>query len=199
MIYAILGLIVFIYFIRKSNTSDLIKQANMTTEEQLDKFEEAVQTIKSTQFSCLLLAICLISLITVGLIRHTSIELFFMNYFGTGIFRDQVEISYLWYGIPFFSLVIRGIIIQVNIGDYIKKNFDLQEEEINVIAEGKKLLTKPKKKQNTTEEQIIETLEPIVTATPIDTTPASTPQPVATPEPTPQPVAPVNNQTTQQQ
>lgn len=201
MIYILLGFIVFIYFIRKSNTNDLVKQANLN-DEQEDAFEEAVAEIKSTKLSCAFLAISLISIIVIVLIRFTTIELFFMNYFGNGWFREDITVSLAYYGIPFFALIIRGIIIQVNIGDYIKKNYDLHEEEVDLKKEAKKLLFK-QKKPTTEAPQSGETLElstGFVAATPaptpVNTTPTPAPQPIAQAV---QPVAPVAEQTTQQQ
>lgn len=201
IIYLLLGFIVFIYFIRKSNTSDLIKQIDFKTEEQEDEFEEAVITIKSTQLSCIFLAISLISLITIALIRFTSIELFFMNYFGSGIFRDQVEVPLAWYGLPFFALIIRGILVQVNIGDYVKKHYDLHEVEISIREETKKILfSKKKKTVEETPSSTVELTTGFVAATPapapVDNTPAPAPQPVAQAV---QPVAPVAQQQPPQQ
>ena len=179
----------------------MIKQANLS-DEQEDIFEEAVAEIKSTKLSCAFLAISLISIIVIVLIRFTTIELFFMNYFGNGWFREDITISLAYYGIPFFALIIRGIIIQVNIGDYIKKHYDLHEEEVDLKKEAKKLLFK-QKKPTTEAPQSGETLElttGFVAATPaptpVNTTPAPAPQPVAQAV---QPVAPVAEQTTQQQ
>lgn len=204
MIYILLGFIVFIYFIRKSNTNDLIKQANLN-DEQEDIFEDAVAEIKSTKLSCAFLAISLISTIVIVLIRFTTIELFFMNYFGDGWFREDITISLAYYGIPFFALIIRGIIIQVNIGDYIKKHYNLHEEEVDLKKEAKKLLFK-QKKTTTEAPQSGETLElttGFVAATPaptpVNTSPAPAPQPVAQAVQPVAPVAPVAQQTTQQQ
>ena len=205
MIYLLLGFIVFIYIIRKSNTADLIKQANIETDEQEDAFDDAVEEIKSTKLTCIFLAISLISIIVIVLIRYTTIELFFMNYFGSEWFREDITISMAYYGVPFFALIIRGIIIQVNIGDYVKKNFNLHEEEVNIKDEAKKLLFKPKKKTvEVTAPTSGETLELTTgfvsaTTTPVDTTPAPTPQPVAAAVQPVAPVAPVTEQTTQQQ
>jgi hypothetical protein len=206
MIYFLLGFIVFIYIIRKSNTADLIKQANIETDEQEDIFDDAVLNIKSTKLSCIFLATSLISLIVIVLIRYTTIELFFMNYFGSEWFREDITISLAYYGIPFFILIIRGIIVQVNIGDYVKKNFNLHEEEVNIKDEAKKLLFKPKKKTATPEApasgETLELTTGFVSATtaptPVDTTPAPAPQPVAAVQPV-APVAPVAEQTTPQQ
>jgi hypothetical protein len=131
MIYILLGLILLLYVVRRSNTSDLYKLANITTNEQIKNYDDSILVIKSTKFSCLLLLCALISLITITLIRHTKIELFFMNYFGTEIYRDDISINFAWYALPFFIIIIRGIIIEVNIGDYLKKNYNLTEEEIS--------------------------------------------------------------------
>lgn len=192
MIYIVLGLILFLYIIRRSNTSDLVKQANINTDEDIDKYNEAVLLIKSTRFSIVLLVATLLSIIVIALIRHTTIELFFLNYFGTGIFRDDKTISFTYYALPFFILIIRGIIIEVNIGDYIKKNYALTEEEISVKDAAKKILFKQKK----VEEPVIETLElesgPVALPTqPIVEAQPTTPTPVATPVQQVQPVTPV--------
>ena len=186
MIYILLGLILLLYIVRRSNTSDLYKLANITTDEQIKNYDDSILVIKSTKFSCLLLLCALISLVTITLIRHTKIELFFMNYFGTGIFRDDISIHYVWYALPFFIIIIRGIIIEVNIGDYLKKNYNLTEEEISAKEAVKGLLFKPKKQ---TEE--IETLEELnIQPTEQVTTPAvlQTPE---TPTTTPQPTEPI--------
>lgn len=186
MIYILLSLILLLYVVRRSNTSDLYKLANITTDEQINNYNDSILTIKSTKFSCLLLLCALISLVTITLIRHTKIELFFMNYFGTGIFRDDISIHYAWYALPFFIIIIRGIIIEVNIGDYLKKNYNLTEEEISAKEAVKGLLFKPKKQTEeieTLEELNVQHIEqvtpPTVTQTP--ETPTTAPQPTTEP------------------
>ena len=186
MIYILLGLILLLYVVRRSNTSDLYKLANITTNEQIKNYDDSILVIKSTKFSCLLLLCALISLITITLIRHTKIELFFMNYFGTEIYRDDISINFAWYALPFFIIIIRGIIIEVNIGDYLKKNYNLTEEEISAKEAVKGLLFKPKKQTEeieTLEELNVQSNEQITppTVTPIPETPTTAPQP--TPEP----------------
>ena len=182
MIYIVLGLILFLYIIRRSNTSDLVKQANINTDEDINKYNEAVLLIKSTRFSVILLVATLVSIIIIALIRHTTIELFFLNYFGTGIFREDQTIAFTYYALPFFILIIRGILIEVNIGDYIKKNYALTEEEISVKDAAKSILFKPKK----TTEPEIETLE-------LESGPVALPTQPVVQQPTPvtQPVQPV--------
>lgn len=158
MIYLILGLILFVYIIRKSNTNDLIKEANITTKEQKKELNEKTIKIKSTKLSCLFLIICLFSIITIPLIKYTSIELFFLNYFGTGIYKEQIYIPFTWYALPAFILIIRGIIIQVNIGDYVKQNYNLTEIEVDIKKEIKNILIKKPKKE---EIEILEETPPI--------------------------------------
>ena len=151
MIYLLLGLIVFVFIIRKSNTDDLIKEANITTDEQKNNFIENVLKIKSTKSSCALLTASLISIIVIALIRHTSIDLFFLQYFDNILIKEELNVPYTWYALPLFIIIIRGIIIQVNIGDYIKKTFNLTEVEVDVKSEVKNLLVK---KKPTTEETL---------------------------------------------
>ena len=186
MIYILLGLILLVYIVRRSNTSDLYKLANITTDEQVKNYDDSILVIKSTKFSCLLLLCALISLITITLIRHTKIELFFMNYFGTEIYRDDISINFAWYALPFFIIIIRGIIIEVNIGDYLKKNYNLTEEEISVKEAVKGLLFKPKKQ---TEE--IETLEELNVQPNEQVNPTTITQATETPTTTPQPTEPI--------
>lgn len=185
MIYILLGLILLVYIVRRSNTSDLYKLANITTDEQIKNYDDSILVIKSTKFSCLLLLCALISLVTITLIRHTKIELFFMNYFGTGIFRDDIYIPFAWYALPFFIIIIRGIIIEVNIGDYLKKNYNLTEEEISAKEAVKGLLFKPKKQ--TAE---IETLEELNVQPNEQVNPTTITQAPETPTTTPQPTEP---------
>lgn len=144
MIYLILGLIVFLFIIRKSNTDDLIKEANINTEEKQKDLIENILLIKSTKTSCILLAAVLISIILIALIRHTNIDLFFIQYFDSVLKKEGLNLSLTWYALPAFILIIRGIIIEVNIGDYIKKTYNLTEVEVDVKGEVKNLLIKKK-------------------------------------------------------
>lgn len=185
MLYLILGLILFIFIIRKSNTDDLIKEANITTNEQKKEFEDKVIDIKSTKFSCLLLLACLLSIIVIAIIRHTSIELFFIQYFDNALRKEEMYIPLAWYALPFFIIVVRGIIVEVNIGDYIKKSYNLTEVEVDVKGEVKNLLVK--KKTPTNESSEIETLD-LTTHQEDPTTSIQTNQEGTTP--TVEPVAP---------
>lgn len=131
MIYILIIFIFLIYLVRKSNTEDLIKQANLTTDQQKNDLEEKTIKYKTTKFSCLLFTIALISLVTIASIRLTSIETKFLDYFGTGINHKEMIIPIIWYITPFFILVIRGILIEVHVGDYVLKTYNLKEEEID--------------------------------------------------------------------
>ena len=85
IIYILIGFIFLVYLVRKSNTQDLIKQANITTEDQKKDLEEQILKNKTTKFSCLLFTAALISLVAIAARRFTSIEVAFLDYFGTGI------------------------------------------------------------------------------------------------------------------
>lgn len=184
MIYLLLGLILFIFIIRKSNTDDLIKEANLTTKEKLKSFNENVLLIKSTKFSCILLCATLLSIIAILLIRQTDIDLFFIKYFDSILVKEGLNVPITWYALPFFILVIRGIIVEVNIGDYIKKTYNLTEIEVDVKGEVKNLLIK--KKPSTKDAPT-----PSTEATPNVQTEQITPEPVA---PSIEPVAPATNE-----
>lgn len=184
MIYLLLGLIIFIFIIRKSNTDDLIKEANLTTAEQKKEFNENVLLIKSTKFSCILLGATLISIIAILLIRQTNIDLFFIKYFDNVLAKKGLELPITWYALPFFILVIRGIIVEVNIGDYIKKTYNLIEVEVDVKGEVKNLLVKKKPSTNdapTTEQNA-------------EIQPEKVTEQTATPEPVTEQTAPSTNE-----
>lgn len=131
VIYLLIGFVFLIYLVRKSNTDDLIKQANITTEQQKKELEEKTIKYKTTKFSCLLFATALISLVAIGAIRLTSIEVAFLDYFGTGINHKEIIIPLVWYITPFFILTIRGILIEVYVGDYVLRTYNLKEEEVD--------------------------------------------------------------------
>lgn len=175
MIYLLLGLIIFVFIIRKSNTDDLIKEANLTTVEQKKEFNENVLLIKSTKFSCILLTATLISIIAILLIRQTDIDLFFIKYFDNILVKEGLNLPITWYALPFFILVIRGIIVEVNIGDYIKKTYNLTEVEVDIKGEVKNLLVK--KKPSTKDAPT-----PTIENTPDVQTTDTIPQQVTTPE-----------------
>lgn len=187
MIYVLIGFIFLIYLVRKSNTDDLIKQANITTEDQKNKLEEETLKYKTTKFSCLLFSIALISLVAVAAIRLTSLEVAFLDYFGTGINHKEIHIPLIWYITPLFVLVVRGIIIEVNLGDYVLKTYNLKEEEIDAKEALNSIKGMFYKKTPTP----VATVETQVT----QEAPAPQPEPVAaeltTQATTPQPVTPV--------
>lgn len=190
MIYLLLGLIIFVFIIRKSNTDDLIKEANLTTIEQKKEFNENVLLIKSTKFSCILLSATLISTIAILLIRQTNIDLFFIKYFDNILVKEGLDLPITWYALPFFILVIRGIIVEVNIGDYIKKTYNLTEVEVDIKGEVKNLLVK---KKPSTKDAPTPTIENTLDVQTTDTTPqqVTTPEAIAN---SVEPVAPVTNE-----
>jgi hypothetical protein len=151
----------------------------MTTEEQKKNFNENVLLIKSTKFSCILLGATLLSILLILLIRQTDIDLFFIKYFDSVLIKEGLNIPITWYALPFFILVIRGIIVEVNIGDYIKKTYNLTEVEVDVKGEVKNLLIKKKPTTNDSPSQNIEQQIEVPTTTEAPTT--VTPQPVAEP------------------
>jgi len=151
----------------------------MTTEEQKKNFNENVLLIKSTKFSCILLVATLLSILLILLIRQTDIDLFFIKYFDSVLIKEGLNVPITWYALPFFILVIRGIIVEVNIGDYIKKTYNLTEVEVDVKGEVKNLLIKKKPTTNDSPSQNIEQQIEVPTTTEATTT--VTPQPVTEP------------------
>lgn len=200
MIYILIGFIFLIYLVRKSNTDDLIKQANITTDDQKNKLAEESLKYKTTKFSCLLFSIALISLVAIAAIRLTSLEVAFLDYFGTGINHKEVYISPIWYITPFFVLVIRGIIIEVNLGDYVLRTYNLKEEEIDT----KEALNSIKgmfykKAPATTTPAPVATTEPQQTTVQLPETTTTQPTQEATPEPVTEPTPVVEATPVQQE
>ena len=126
-----------------------------------------------------------LSLIAILLIRQTDIDLFFIKYFDNILVKEGLNLPITWYALPFFILVIRGIIVEVNIGDYIKKTYNLTEVEVDIKGEVKNLLVKKKPTTNDTPTATIETTPDVLQ----EQTP--TLEPVANPV---EPVAPVTNE-----
>ena len=202
VIYLLIGFVFLIYLVRKSNTDDLIKQANITTEQQKKELEEKTIKYKTTKFSCLLFATALISLVAIGAIRLTSIEVAFLDYFGTGINHKEIIIPLIWYITPFFILTIRGILIEVYVGDYVLKKYDLKEEEIDTkealnavkgLFYKKAPATTPApvaENQNLGEQPTTETVpqQPTVVEPTIAPQPTAAQPPQVQPQPTEQPI-----------
>lgn len=165
MIYILIGFIFLIYYVRKSNTDDLIKKANLNSE-QTTLLDTEIINAKTSKIACLLYLIALITLIIIGLIRLTSIEIKFMNYFGTGINHKEIIIPIIWYIAPFVILTIRGIIIEVNVGDYIQKTYNITEEEVDLKEVTNSLKGLLYKKKPLPENTITEEPTPVIETQP---------------------------------
>lgn len=143
-----LVLLILVWLARKSNNDDIVKKhAKSATDTANIKNARKVYSKTKTQKA--LLIISLLSLIVLSICIFTDFDVKVVDYFSTTIVKE-VNIDNNLIFIPFYILVAKMIILEVNVGDFALKYFKTKEEEPNIKIDIKSLLYK--KLKPTTEE-----------------------------------------------
>jgi hypothetical protein len=151
IVYIILVLLIIIYITRKSNNNDIIKENCKDKLTDIANIKNARKYYsKKKTFKYLLIAF-FITLIGLLLCDFTKIDINLINYFAYEIHQEQ-EINKNLYLVPIYLLIIREIILEVKIGDFLFKYYKVEEP---VLEEGllKTLLYKKPVKQQTTKSE----------------------------------------------
>ena len=134
--------LIIIEMIKKSNNDDLIKE-NCKSQEQYENIKNAKKVFHQTKTANFLLILAIATLIIFILCDFTSIEATIIDYISADFF-DETKFDRTLYFVPFYILIAREIIIQVKIGEFLLKYFNVKEPvlEENII---KTILYKKKK------------------------------------------------------
>lgn len=140
----ILILLIGICYIKYIGNKELIKN-NCKTEEDQNNAKNARKVYSTTKTSYVILALSGLSLIIVLLLNFTNIDYAIRDFISTEIVEKR-EFSYYSYLIPIYILVCRQIIIEVNLGEFLYKFFNVEEPEMdNTFI--KNILSKKNKSQ----------------------------------------------------
>lgn len=116
--------------VRISNNNDIIKN-NAKTIEQMQFIKKEKKKQHSTKIFKILTAVSALSLIIFLLMDFTHLDYIIKDYFSTDFTTEQ-EFDRLLYFVPAYVMISNLIYTQVNIGDFLLKFFQTQEEELDI-------------------------------------------------------------------
>lgn len=146
----LLILLILVWLARKSNNDDIVKK-NTKSATDTANIKNARKVYKKTKTQLILLIIPIVLIIIFAICSFTDIDLTLANYFSTDIIHELTFDNNLFF-LPFYILVTKLIILEVNVGDFALKYFKTKEEEPNIKIDIKSLLYK--KPKPTTKEGI---------------------------------------------
>lgn len=156
IIYIILVFLILILAARISNNNDIIRENSKDKRKDLANMKNA-RKFYSTKKTFKIMLIAAIIILGISLIwDFTSIEVSIIDYFATEIYKEE-PFNRQYYLIPIYILIIRQIIIEVKVGDFLFKYFQVEEPvlEQNLLKTilYKKTPNKEVKQQEQTQEK----------------------------------------------
>lgn len=128
LLIAVLIFIILLYLVKVSNNKEVIKK-NCKDDYDKANIKNAKKVYSHSKLSIILLVLFFTSLIVLLLCQFTSLEAVIIDYFMTDFYEEKA-LDYNLYLIPAYIIVCRGILIQVNLADYLFKYFKVEEEQI---------------------------------------------------------------------
>lgn len=127
----ILIFLILLCYIRISNNEDLI-DANCKTDNDLINIKNAKKVFRKAKIPKILLLISLLSLIIILLCQFTDIDVKIIDYISIDLIHNvyNKKFNFNLYFIPIYIIVIREILIQVKIGEFILKFFNAEEPKL---------------------------------------------------------------------
>lgn len=158
IVYIILLLLIIIYIVRISNNKDIIKE-NMKdpiTDKANIKNARKYYAKKKT-FKYLLIAA--IAILTIFILwDFTDLEVGIIDYFSYDIYKEQ-EFNRALYLFPIYIFIIRQIIFEVKVGDFLFKYYKVDEPVLEENLLKTLLYKKPQQAKPTTQEKTNENKE----------------------------------------
>lgn len=157
MILVIVLILLFgVCYIKYIGNKELIKN-NCKTEIDKENAKNARKVYSSTKTTKALLILSFVSLVIVFLLKFTDIDYIIRDFISADLIEKR-NISYLTFLIPFYILISRQIIIEVNLGDFLYKFFNVEEPQLEEGAI-KSLLKKSTPKGKTSFEEMLKQKE----------------------------------------
>ena len=126
LLIIIVIILILLCIVRISNNNDLIKENSKDKKNDLENVKNARKYFSNKKtFKCLLIA-SIISIIIIIICDFTSIDAAIIDYFSTDIYQEK-ELNKVLYLVPIYIFVIREIIIEVKIGDFLFKYYKVEE------------------------------------------------------------------------
>ena len=161
MILVCFILLCLICLVKIVNNNDIIKEKQKSTEDKAN-IKNARKVYSNSKTAQILLILVGVTILIIILCQFTKIDTIIINYFSSDFYEeDFFKMNY--YYLPAFLLVIRQIIIEVKVSEFLYKYFNVTEEEINTKDLIKGILYKKKPANN--KEQAKEEIETQVSDT----------------------------------
>lgn len=122
----ILIFLILLYIVRISNNKDIIKENSKDIITDKANIKNARKYYSKKKLFKFLLYISILIVIVILLCDFTDIEYQIIDFFSTDFSTEQ-DINKQLYLLPIYILVIRGIILEVKIGDFLFKYFKVEE------------------------------------------------------------------------
>lgn len=126
ILYIVLILLILILIARILNNQDLIKDNSKDKITDKANIKNARKYFANKKTFKILLIASILSIILILICDLTSIEAQIIDYFTYEIYTEQ-EINKQLYLLPIYLLVIRQIILEVKIGDFLFKYYKVDE------------------------------------------------------------------------
>lgn len=120
--------LVLVWYVKFTTNQELAKK-NCKSETDKANVKNARKTYSRTKTTIVLLLLSIASLIVVLLMNFTNLEFILKDFISADFVEEGKTFSYYFYLIPLYILASRQIIIEVNLGDFLYKFFNVEEPE----------------------------------------------------------------------
>ncbi len=142
MILGILIFLILICVVKISSNLDLVKNNSKTSEDKAN-YRNAVKFYNTSNYALGILVLAIIIIIVLVICQFTELDTVVINYFKVDFYTEDFFKS-IYYYIPAFMLVIRQIIVEVKISEFLYKYFKVTEEEVDTKDLVRNILYKKK-------------------------------------------------------
>lgn len=153
----VLGALVVLYIVKLNANAEVIRD-NCKTDSDAVNVKNGQKVFSKTRVANILLILCILSLVVCLLFNFTNIGHMVIEYFSYDFYKPK-DFNYYFYLVPVYIFIIREIIVQVQIGDFLYKYFNVKEPELEEnllksILYKKKPEDKPKIDSNTSTDNV---------------------------------------------
>lgn len=128
VLIGILLCLIVLYIIKLNGNVDIIRE-NCTTDSDAVNIKNGQKVFYKSRESIILLIAFFLTLGICLIFNFTNIGYSIIDYFAID-FYEPGKFNYGYYLVPVYILVIREIIVQVKIGDFLYKYFKVKEPEL---------------------------------------------------------------------
>lgn len=126
IVYVILVLLIILYLVRISNNQDIIKENMKDPITDKANIKNAKKYYSRKKTYQILLYISILLLIICILWDFTDLEVSVINYISYNIYKEE-EFNRNIYLFPIYLILIRQIILEVKLGDFLFKYYEIKE------------------------------------------------------------------------